>query len=58
MAAVFGVAEAVSRMRSFTNDFGSQRIGIFLTFALGYIVIVELFSFMAIRAERRYRVAA
>ena len=58
VAAVFGVAEAVSRMRSFTNDFGSQRIGIFLTFALGYIIIVELFSFMAIRAERRYRVAA
>jgi glutamate transport system permease protein len=58
VAAVFGVAEAVSQMRSFTNDFPTQRTGIFICFAAGYIVIVELFSFLSYRLERRWRVAA
>lgn len=57
VAAVFGVAEAVNQMRSFTNNFSSQRTGIFIMFALGYVVIVELFSFGANRLERLYRVA-
>ena len=57
VAAVFGVAEAVSRMRSFTNDFPAQRTGIFICFAVGYIVIVEVFSFLSNRLERRWRVA-
>jgi glutamate transport system permease protein len=57
VAAVFGVAEATSQMRSFTNDFATQRLGIFIMFALGYIVLVELFSFMAVRLERRWAVA-
>ena len=57
VAAVFGVAEAASRMRSFTNDFPTQRIGIFICFAAGYVVIVEVFSFLANRLERRWRVA-
>jgi len=57
VAAVFGIAEAVAQMRSFTNDFSSQRTGIFLLFALGYVVIVEAFSFLAGRIERRWRVA-
>lgn len=57
VAAVFGVAEAVSQMRSFTNDFASQRIGIFICFAVGYIVIVEVFSFLSYRLERRWRIA-
>ena len=34
-------------MRSFTNDFPGQRNGLFIAFALGYIVIVEGFSFLA-----------
>lgn len=58
VAAVFGIAEATSQMRSFTNDFSSQRSGIFIMFALGYIVLVESVSFAANRAERRLRVAA
>ena len=58
VAAVFGVAEATAQMRSFTNDFAGSRTGIFLMFALGYIVLVELFSFLSARLERRYRVAA
>jgi glutamate transport system permease protein len=57
VAAVFGVAEATSQMRSFTNDFASQRTGIFISFAIGYIVIVEVFSFLSSRIERRWRLA-
>jgi len=57
VAAVFGLAEATSQMRSITNDFGSQRSGIFIAFALGYILIVESFSFVASRAERKWKVA-
>ena len=57
VAAVFGVAEATSQMRIFTNNFATQRLGIFICFAAGYIVIVEVFSFLANRLERRWRVA-
>ncbi len=57
VAYVFGVAEAVSRMRITTNNFPSQRLGIFIMFAFGYIVLVELFSFLANRLERRWRIA-
>ena len=44
-------------MRSLTNDFPTQRLGIFICFAAGYIVIVEVFSFLSSRLERRWRVA-
>mgnify|MGYP006197327115 CR=1 FL=1 len=57
VAAVFGIAEAVSQMRSLTNDYASQRTVIFICFALGYIVLVELLSFGANRIERRWRIA-
>lgn len=57
VAAVFGVAEATSRMRNFTNDFPGQRLGIFIAFAIGYIVIVEAFSYASARTERRWRLA-
>ncbi|WP_134741254.1 ABC transporter permease subunit [Nocardioides sp. 503] len=58
VAAVFGIAEATANMRSLLNDFGAtQRFGIFACFALGYIVIVEVFSFLSYRLERRWRVA-
>jgi len=57
VAAVFGVAEAVSQMRSFTNNYSSERTAIFIAFALGYIVLVELFSFAANRLERHWRIA-
>ncbi len=58
VAAVFGVAEATAQMRAFTNDFASERTAIFIAFALGYIVIVELFSALTLLLERRYRAAA
>lgn len=57
VAAVFGVAEAVALMRSLTNDNSDQRNGIFLSVAAGYILIVFVFSFLANRLERHWRVA-
>jgi glutamate transport system permease protein len=57
VAAVFGVAEAVATMRITTNNFSSQRVGIFIVYAAGYIVIVEAFSFLAGRLERHWRIA-
>ena len=53
-----GVLEAFARMRSLTNDFTSQRIGIFVTFALVFVVLVFVLSFGASRLERRWRVSA
>ena len=44
VAGVFGVIEAVGRMKGFTNDYADQRWGIFIAFALGYIILVELVS--------------
>jgi glutamate transport system permease protein len=57
VAFIFGVFEATARMRFFINNNVSDRIPIFLTFAVGYIIIVELVSFGANRLERRVRVA-
>lgn len=57
VAAVFGVAEAVRQMRGLTNNFSSERVEIFLAFALGYVVLVLLVSFGASRLERRWRIA-
>jgi glutamate transport system permease protein len=54
---VFGVTEAFYRMRSLTNDFSADRIGIFLGFAVIFVVLVEIVSFGANRLERRWRVA-
>lgn len=57
VAAAFGMAEATATMRSFNNDNADQRIQIFFLFAIGYIIIVEVVSFIGARAERRWRVA-
>lgn len=57
VAGAVGVFEAFARMRSLTNDFATQRIGIFLTFALIFVILVEVISFGAHRLERRWRVA-
>ena len=54
---VFGVTEAFSRMRLFTNDFASARVGIFIGFALIFVLLVEIVSFGANRLERRWRIA-
>jgi glutamate transport system permease protein len=57
VAAAFGLAEATFRMKFFTNDNAGDRMWIFLTFAVGYILIVEVMSAVAITLERRWRVA-
>ena len=57
VAAVFGVAEAAAQMKSFTNDNATERWGIFIAFALGYIILVELVSAVATVLERRWKVA-
>ena len=57
VAAGFGLLEATARMRYFTNDKADARTWIFLTFALGYIIIVELISAGAGSLERRWKVA-
>ncbi|MGA9746414.1 MAG: amino acid ABC transporter permease [Nocardioides sp.] len=57
VAGTLGVFEAFARMRGLTNDFTGQRIGIFLTFAFIFVVLVEVVSFGANRLERRWRIA-
>ncbi|MBC9734407.1 amino acid ABC transporter permease [Nocardioides marmotae] len=57
VAGVFGVAEAFNQMRAFTNNFSSERFGIFVAFALIFVVLVEIVSFFASRLERRWRIA-
>ncbi len=57
VGAAFGLAEATFRMKGFTNDNTSERPLIFLSFAIGYIVLVEIVSAGAILLERRWRVA-
>ena len=57
VAGAFGVFEAFARMRFFTNDDPTQRVGIFLSFAVIFVVLVEIVSFGANRLERRWRVA-
>lgn len=57
VAGVFGVIEAAAQMKSFTNDYASERWGIFLAFAIGYIILVEIVSLIAAVLERRWRIA-
>ena len=57
IAAVFGLMEATGRMRFFTNNNADDRLWIFLVFAVGYILIVELLSAGAIVLERRWAAA-
>ena len=57
VAAVFGVIEAAAQMKIMTNNNADERWGIFLAFAIGYIVLVELVSLLAGTFERRWRIA-
>jgi len=57
VAFIFGMAEAIYQMRSMTNNYPSERTTIFLAYAVGFIVIVFVFSFLANRLERHWRVA-
>ena len=57
VAAVFGLIEAASQMKILTNNHADERWGIFLAFAIGYVVLVELVSLLASTFERRWRIA-
>jgi glutamate transport system permease protein len=57
VGAAFGLMEATGRMRFFTNNNPGDRELIFLTFAIGYIIIVEAMSFGSHLLERRWRAA-
>jgi glutamate transport system permease protein len=57
VAAAFGMAEATATMRSLSNDHADQRVQIFLIFAVGYIVLVEVVTLASYSLERRWRVA-
>jgi glutamate transport system permease protein len=57
VAAAFGIMEAVARMRIFTKNNPDDQMLIFLTFAIGYIIIVEVMSAGAFGLERRWRAA-
>jgi glutamate transport system permease protein len=57
VGAAFGLMEATGRMRFFTNNNADARMQIFLVFAVGYIIIVEILSAGAFGLERRWRAA-
>jgi glutamate transport system permease protein len=57
VAAVFGLIEATAQMKILTNNNADERWGIFVAFAIGYIVLVELVSLLAGTFERRWRIA-
>jgi glutamate transport system permease protein len=57
VAAAFGIAEATATMRAFSNDHADQRVAIFLFFAVGYIVLVEVVTLSSYAVERRWRTA-
>ncbi|CAN5270373.1 amino acid ABC transporter permease [soil metagenome] len=57
VAGALGVFEAFARMKGLTNDNASARAEIFLAFALIFVVLVEVLSFLSYRLERRWRIA-
>lgn len=57
VAAAFGMAEATATMRGFTNNNADQRIGIFLAFAIGYVLLVEVLTLSSYAVERRWKAA-
>lgn len=57
VAGALGVFEAFVRMRGLTNEAPGERVGIFLAFALVFVVLVSFVSLLAHRIERRWRIA-
>lgn len=57
VVAVFGLMEATARMRDFVNKNADDTMLIFLVFAIGYVILVELISFAAYGLERRWKAA-
>ena len=57
VAAAFGLFEATARMRYFVNRNADQSLLIFLIFAIGYVILVEVLSAGALATERRWKVS-
>ncbi len=57
IAAAFGLLEATARMKFFLDRNADERTTVFIAFALGYIIIVEVMSAGAFAFERRWRAA-
>jgi glutamate transport system permease protein len=57
VAAAFGLLEATARMKGFITANADVQIQIFILFAVGYIIIVEILSAGASLLERRWKVA-
>lgn len=57
LCSIFGMTDATKVMKDLLNDNTTQVIPIFLGFAIGYVIIVELISAAAGYLERRWRVA-
>jgi glutamate transport system permease protein len=58
LVSIFGLPDATARMKGLLNDNAGELVPIFFGVALGYVVIVEVISFMAGLLERRWRVAS
>ena len=57
VAAAFGLFKATARMRYFVNRNADQSLLIFLIFAIGYVILVEVLSAGALATERRWKVS-
>ena len=57
VAAAFGITEAVASMRDLTTKDSDQVVMIFVAFAIGYIIIVEIVSFSSYAIERKVKVS-
>lgn len=57
LCSIFGMTDATKVMKDLLNDNTTQVIPIFLGFAIGYVIIVELISAVAGYLERRWRIA-
>lgn len=57
VAAAFGMAEAVSSMRILANRHTDEVFIIFVAFAIGYIIIVEVVSLTSYAIERKVKVS-
>lgn len=57
VAGAFYLAEALAQMKELTKDYPGDRWWVLISFAVGYIVLVEIVSLIAHSLERRWRVA-
>lgn len=57
LVSIFGLPDATARMKGLLNDHAADLFWIFFGVALGYVIIVEIISFVAAMLERRWRVA-